>query len=258
MTDSLNERRPMSNKYGTSPTGPGEYREADARVVRPKEAATLVVVREGQHPTLLMGKRASTHRFMPNKFVFPGGRLDLVDQRLKAPGELNPHVLQRLKKSTRREVTDQKLRALALAAIRETYEETGLVVGRATKRKAITRHAIWRDYFEHGVEPPLDNMDFFARAITPAYRTRRFDTRFFMVHEEFIYNNPDQVANASGELNDIHWLTFAKARQLELPAVTRWAIDLVEQRIKLPRPEQLKQSASFVRFTHGKSIYIDL
>ena len=167
-------------------------------------------------------------------------------------------MLQRLKKSTRSEVTDQKLRALALAAIRETYEETGLVVGRATKRKAITRHAIWRDYFEHGVEPPLDNMDFFARAITPAYRTRRFDTRFFMVHEEFIYNNPDQVANASGELNDIHWLTFAKARQLDLPVVTRWAIDLVEQRIKLPRPEQLKQSAPFVRFTHGKPIYIDL
>lgn len=248
----------MSNQYGTTPTGPGEYREPDAGLVKPKEAATLVVVRDGQQPTILMGKRASTHRFMPNKFVFPGGRLDLIDQRLKTPGEVHPHVLARLRKSTRKDITDQKLRGLALAAIRETYEETGLVVGRATKQRAKTRHAIWREYFEHGVEPPLQNMDFFARAITPAYRTRRFDTRFFMIHEEFIHNDPGQVAHASGELNDIHWLTFTEARQLDLPAVTRWAIDLVEQRIKLPRREQLKQSAPFVRFTRGKSISVDL
>ena len=248
----------MSSQYGTTPTSPGEYREPNAEVVRPKEAATLVVVRNGPHPTVLMGKRASAHRFMPNKFVFPGGRLDLIDQRLKAPGDLNPHVLKRLRKSTRKDITDQKLRGLALAAIRETYEETGLVVGRATEQRANTRHAIWREYFEYDVEPPLQDMDFFARAITPAYRTRRFDTRFFMVHEEFIHNDPTQVAHASGELNDIHWLTFAEARQLDLPAVTRWAIDLVEQRIKLPRQEQLRQSAPFVRFTRGKSISIDL
>ena len=195
---------------------------------------------------------------MPNKFVFPGGRLDLIDQRLKIPGELNPDVLKRLRKSTRKDVTDQKLRGLALAAIRETYEETGLVVGRATAQRAKTRHTIWQEYFEHGVEPPLQNMDFFARAITPAYRTRRFDTRFFMIHEDFIHNDPAHVSRASGELNHIHWLTFDEARELDLPAVTRWAIDLVEQRIKLPRAQQVREPAPFVRFNRGRSIAVDL
>ncbi|MEK9529769.1 MAG: NUDIX hydrolase [Gammaproteobacteria bacterium] len=248
----------MSNQYGTTPTGPGEYRGPDVGLVKPKEAATLVVVRDGEQPTILMGKRASTHRFMPNKFVFPGGRLDLIDQRLKTSGDLNPHVLERLRKSTRKDITDRKLRGLALAAIRETYEETGLVIGRATNQKSNTRHAIWHKYFEHGVEPPLEDMDFFARAITPAYRTRRFDTRFFMIHEEFIHNDPALVSKASGELNQIHWLTFDEARELDLPAVTRWAIDLVEQRITLSRAQQVKEPAPFVRFNRGRSISVDL
>ena len=58
-------------QYGRTPTGPGEYREGGAEAARPKEAATLIVVRAGPKPTLLMGKRAASHRFMPNKFVFP-------------------------------------------------------------------------------------------------------------------------------------------------------------------------------------------
>ena len=101
-------------------------------------------------------------------------------------------------------------------------------------------------------------MDFIARAITPAYRTRRFDTRFFMIHDQFIYNDPKQISDASGELNELHWLTLNEARQLDLPAVTRWAIDLVEQRIQLSPQEQLKQSAPFVRFVKGQEISIDL
>ena len=131
-----------------------------------------------------MGKRAATHRFMPNKFVFPGGRLDLIDQRLQVPGDLNAKVMERLRKATRKEVTDRKLRGLALAAIRETFEETGLVVGRKASTRTKTQHSVWQSYLGHGVEPPLEQMDFIARAITPPYRTRRFDTRFFMIHDE--------------------------------------------------------------------------
>ena len=109
------------HQYGRTPTGPGEYREGTAELARPEEAATLIVVRAGPQPTLLMGKRASSHRFMPNKFVFPGGRLDLIDQRLQVPGELSQPVMERLRKATRKTVNDRKLRGLALAAIRETF-----------------------------------------------------------------------------------------------------------------------------------------
>ena len=195
---------------------------------------------------------------MPNKFVFPGGRLDLADQRLQVRGTLHSAVLTRLRKATRKDVADRKLRGLALAAIRETFEETGVVIGRETKARCTTRHPAWLQYFQHGVEPPLESMDFIARAITPAYRTRRFDTRFFMIHDEFIYGDPEHVARASGELNEIHWLTFAEARDLDLPAVTRWAIDIVEERLQLSRDVQLKQAAPFVRFSRGNAVSVDL
>ena len=101
-------------------------------------------------------------------------------------------------------------------------------------------------------------MDFIARAVTPTYRTRRFDTRFFLIHDQFIYNDPEQITGASGELNELHWLTLNEARQLDLPAVTRWAIDLVEQRIQLRPVEQLKKTAPFVRFVKGQEVSVEL
>ena len=246
------------HQYVRTPSGPGEYREDTAELARPKEAATLIVVRAGPKPTLLMGKRAASHSFMPNKFVFPGGRLDLIDQRLRVPGDLSRPVMERLRKATMKTVNDRKLRGLALAAIRETFEETGLIVGRPASRPAMTTHSVWRDYFAHGAEPPLEHMDFIARAITPAYLTRRFDTRFFMIHDQFIFNDPEQISNASGELNELHWLTLNEARQLDLPLVTRWAIDLVEKRIRLSPAKQLEQSTPFVRFARGQEISVDL
>ena len=246
------------HQYDGTPTGPGEYREGTAELARPKEAATLIVVRAGLKPTLLMGKRAPNHRFMPNKFVFPGGRLDLIDQRLQVSSDLSRPVMERLRKATRKTVNDRKLRGLALAAIRETFEETGLVVGRPASRTVTTTHPVWRDYLAYGAEPPLEHMDFIARAITPAYRTRRFDTRFFMIHDQFIYNDPEQISDASGELNELHWLTLNEARRLDLPAVTRWAIDLVEQRIQLSPADQLKQTSPFLRFIKGQEISINL
>jgi 8-oxo-dGTP pyrophosphatase MutT (NUDIX family) len=156
--------------------------------------------------------------------------------------------MERLRKATRKTVNDRKLRGLALAAIRETFEETGLIVGRPASKPATTTHPVWRDYLSNGAEPPLEHMDFIARAITPAYRTRRFDTRFFMIHDQFIYNDPKQISDASGELHELHWLTLNEARQL----------DLVEQRIQLDPREQLKQSAPFVRFVKGQEILLDL
>ena len=245
-------------QYGRTPTGPGEYRKSTSELARPKEAATLIVVRARPEPRLLMGKRAASHRFMPNKFVFPGGRLDLIDQRLQVPGELSQPVMERLRKATRKTVNDRKLRGLALAAIRETFEETGLIIGRPTSQTVTTTHPVWREYLAQGAEPPLEHMDFIARAITPAYRTRRFDTRFFLIHDQFIYNDPEQITDASGELNELHWLTLDEARQLDLPAVTRWAIDLVERRIQLSQAEQLRQTAPFVRFAKGQEISIEL
>ena len=241
-------------RYGTTPGKPEEYRQRGAKAVRPRDAATLIIVQHGDKPRLLLGKRSMKHKFMPGKFVFPGGRLDYVDQRINLPTALADSVLTRLRRETRSNVSDAKLRGLALAAIRETYEETGLVVGKKTTEVIRTTHSSWSKYFDHGVIPPLEDMDFIARAITPHYRTRRYDTRFFMIHEDAMHSDPAHVSSASGELLDLHWLTLDEARQTDLPAITRMVIDLVQARLKLPKSRQQAQPAAFVR--NAKSIWL--
>jgi 8-oxo-dGTP pyrophosphatase MutT (NUDIX family) len=250
----------MTNpKFGTTPAGPGEYREENAKAVRPRDAATLIVVRqESKQPKILMGKRAASHKFMPNKFVFPGGRLDVVDQRLVVPKSLNAPVMKRLRKETTARVTDNKLRGLALAAIRETYEETGLIIGRQTGKTLSSSNQIWQSYFDHGVEPPLEKMDFICRAVTPTHRSRRFDTRFFMVYDEFIHTDPESMEKASGELLDLHWLTLNEAHKLDLPVITRSVVDIVEKRMQLDRAAQIKAPAPYFHMKHRKWALIDL
>lgn len=248
----------MAQQYGITASARGTDGLGSAEIVRPKEAATLIVVRDGPEPTFLMGKRAASHRFMPNKFVFPGGRLDVIDQRLQVPGDLSAPVLNRLRKATRKAVTDRKLRGLALAAVRETFEETGIIIGREATTRVITKNPVWQRYLEHGVEPPLEHMDFIARAVTPPYHGRRFDTRFFLIHERFIHSDPEQVSGVSGELNQVHWLTPNQARKLDLPTITRWVIDRVEARIRLAPAKQLLQSAPFVRYVNGSMLSEEL
>ena len=141
------------SKYGQTPTGPGEYRETGAKAVKPRDAATLIIVKNDDTPRVLMGKRAATHKFMPNKFVFPGGRLDYIDQRLRLTSSLCAPVMTRLTAETRRNVSSNKLTGLALASIRETFEETGLVVGSPTAKSLKSSNNVW-SHFDYGVEPP--------------------------------------------------------------------------------------------------------
>ena len=245
-------------RYGTTPGRPEEYRQPGEKAVKPRDAATLIIVKQAKESKILLGKRSMKHKFMPGKFVFPGGRLDYVDQRIKVPSELTNTVLTRLRRETRSNVSDAKLRGLALAAIRETFEETGLVIGWPSTDVVRTTNDSWSQYFSHSVVPPLENMDFIARAITPPYRTRRFDTRFFMVHDSTIQSDPSKVSSASGELLDLLWLTINEARQTDLPAITRMVIDVVEERLKVPRLRQQAEPAPFVRTVKSKWLTTNL
>src|SRR5271154_4628195 len=97
---------------------------------RPRDAATLILVeRPDRGPArVLMGKRHARHLFMPGKFVFPGGRVEPEDRRMAAAGKLDAHVEEKLNARVPRP-SPSFARALALAAIRETFEETGLAIG---------------------------------------------------------------------------------------------------------------------------------
>jgi 8-oxo-dGTP pyrophosphatase MutT (NUDIX family) len=214
--------------------------------LRPKDAATLVLVRRDRDgPRVLMGQRHGNMAFMANKFVFPGGRVDPGDQRISLGGDLRPHVTEKLARGT----NAQRARGFALAAIRETFEEAGILVGEPAQKLPRTRAPAWQKFFAHGIAPRLDRFEFIARAITPPNRTRRFDARFFMADAETIAHTLD--ARDNEELLTPSWLTLAEARALDLPSITRIVLDEVEARIG--DGADTSRPVPFFRFRGGKS-----
>src|SRR5262245_22699235 len=104
-------------------------RDLTSPYVRPKDAATLILVdRSGPVPKVLLGKRHLRHKFMPGRYVFPGGRVDPADRLMPVARPLDPHAEAHLMKRLQRPSV-AKAQAFALAAIRETFEETGLLLG---------------------------------------------------------------------------------------------------------------------------------
>ncbi|MBX3447403.1 MAG: NUDIX hydrolase [Parvibaculaceae bacterium] len=232
-----------------------EYREAtQGKAVRPRDASTLIIVRrDSATPQVLMGQRHANHKFMPNKFVFPGGRVDRADSRIRPAQDLREPVARRLMVRMSGKPSELRARALAMAAIRETFEETGLVIGKKMTAPQTSKHPDWADYFAQGVAPALGHLDFVARAITPPYRTRRFDTRFFIADAEAIQGDPMKVTG-SGELQGLHWLTIDDARGLDLPNITRVVLDELDERLSLAKAAQARRAVPFVYFRNGNAI----
>ena len=157
--------------------------------LRPKDAATLILLdHSGPISKVLLGKRHHGHKFLPGKYVFPGGGLEPIDKRMPVARPLDRHVEQSLMRAVKR-ASPVKARALALAAIRETYEETGLFIGQKTDRPA-TLDGPWAAFAHAQVLPDLATLHFVARAITPPRRPKRFDTRFFAADATTIAPEP--------------------------------------------------------------------
>ncbi len=210
--------------------------------VKPKDAATLLLVRrDAAQPRVLMGKRAGGHAFMPNKYVFPGGRVDPLDGRAPTVSELAPDVARQLSVKARR-----RPRAFALTAIRETFEETGLIVGKLADVGGRAPPG-WESYYWHGAAPCLEGFTFIGRAITPPYRPKRFDARFFMAEaEEVLIDERPPVDGA--ELSDLQWVTLDDAMALDIPTVTQFMLG--ELKAKLETPAQTG-GAAFLRWTRS-------
>lgn len=208
----------------------------------PKDAATLILtrVRRGG-PEVLMGRRAPGHVFMAAKWVFPGGRIDRSDFSAASANDLPDRETARLA----REVPARRARALALAAVRETFEETGLLL--AAPAPAASVAGPWREFRAVGALPDLAALAYVARAITPPGRTRRFDARFFMADARALLH-PEPTAG-SGELDEIAWLPLAKTQSLDLPAITRFVLGEVGER--LARPDR---PLPFVRMVRGRHL----
>ncbi|HUZ14165.1 MAG TPA: NUDIX hydrolase [Caulobacteraceae bacterium] len=202
-------------------------RAKGARAVRPRDAATLIVLRrDGPKPRVLMGRRHGGHDFMPDKWVFPGGRIDASDFRAPVAAELRPEVAERLFLAA----PPKRARALALAAIRETFEETGLLLARPGHHRPIA--GPWRQFVAQNALPDLSALDFIARAVTPPMVPKRFDARFFMAEADRLISLERQPD--CGELAEIAWLELEEALALDLPTVTGFVLREIPQKLQDP------------------------
>ena len=225
-----------------------------AKSLRPVDAATLILLdHTGSEPKVLMGRRNGAVKFMPNKFVFPGGRLDLTDREMPVAGILEAHVERRLVAGTPG-ITAARARALALTAIRETYEETGILIG--TKEHGapeIAPAGSWQAFQEHGVLPDLEGFRFVARAVTPPGRSRRFDTRFFTVDARYIAHRIEKPMHDDDELTDVSWIPLSTAQTLDVPGITHVILDELSLKLKAgldrdePVPFYRQRRGTFVR-----------
>lgn len=181
----------------------------------PRPAATVILLRRsGAVPSVLMGQRGAEAAFMPSKYVFPGGGLDAEDAQVPLASGLDALCRARLAEGVRDAGLDQ---ALAAAAIRELWEETGLMLGEAG---APDLPSGWEGFAAAGLCPSARGLRFFFRAITPPGRSRRFDARFFLADAAEIAGDPDDFSRASDELSHLHWVPLADARRLNLPFIT--------------------------------------
>lgn len=199
-----------------------------ARPMRPRDAATLILLdRRGGHYHILMGRRHSKHVFMPGKFVFPGGRTDPTDSRIPVAEPLHPAVEAKLI-GTGSRATGARARAIALSAIRETYEEAGLLIGQ--KGPFSTKRQEWSGFASHEVQPSLGALRFIARAITPPGSVRRFDARFLAVWRQ---NVALELADGgpTHELEELVWLRLDEARQADIPSITKIVLEDLERRL---------------------------
>jgi len=221
-------------------------------VVSPAAAAGLVLIRQtvsaspgGFGAEVLLGRRSGRSRFMPGIYVFPGGRVGPEDHQPSGFAEPLPEPPPGLDRTTR-----QRLPVFARAALRETYEETGLLLGAAQVASAPSPRrgapgpggsgldgsgldgsgldgsglggtAPWKAFAAAGLDPGFAGMRLVARAITPANSPVRFHTRFFLAEGTAAVG---EIAG-DGELEDIHWAPIESLPELPMADITHLVLE---------------------------------
>ena len=206
--------------------------------VRPRPSATLVLLRQaGFGLEVLLLKRSPRSGFIPGAWVFPGGTVDRDDA--------DPGILSRIHGVTQ-EAANERLRpsvseppALAywVAALRETFEETGILLHRGTgkvrdsghpsasgetpadseahreaegfaRSRLLAGEASFREILET-LDLTLDAgaLEYNGHWLTPECEHRRYETRFFAAEVQW----DAQVTPHERELVEAHWLSPAEA-----------------------------------------------
>ena len=216
-----------------------------------RNAATVIVLRD-RHvtPHILMGQRGAKAAFMPNKFVFPGGAVDADDAQVPLAAPVNELCHGRLCDDAEPALAH----AIAVAAVRELWEETGLVLGRKGAWEGNVPPD-WETFAATGHVPDASALQFVFRALTPPGRPRRFDARFFLVDADDIASDPDDFGAACDELSHLQWVPLSRARSFDMPFITEVVLAEVAARARDTNPPA---SVPFFKNNDEESLFLRL
>ncbi|MGR8947833.1 MAG: NUDIX hydrolase [Gammaproteobacteria bacterium] len=193
------------------------------RPVQPRPAASLIIYRQrGGALEILMGCRNSKARFKPGVYVFPGGMLERSDHFVTPATELDKGFSERMGVGR----STSRAQALAVAAIRETFEEVGLIAGSKVDFQT-SNHVDWRVFSDAQIAPNLQALDYIGRAITPAHQPIRFDARFFSIAEQHVEGD----IKDNGELTDVRWIDIRERESFNMMKVTHLMLDILAKRL---------------------------
>lgn len=204
---------------GRVPPSYPEYRAPAADPAPVRDAATVVLLRDaGGGPEAFTLTRATSMAFSAGATVFPGGRVDPGDdlpEQFWAGTDLDPWVPML--------GPDPALtRQLLAAAIRETFEECGVLLARPSCGRTLadprdfeeerarleSRELSFADFLAaHRLVPDVGLLRPLSRWITPVGEPRRYDTRFFLA----ALPQGQEPRQASGEASAVQWLDAATA-----------------------------------------------
>lgn len=197
-----------------------------AEPVPARAAATLVLLRDAEAGLeVLLLQRTRAAGFVPGAYVFPGGRVDGADASPALIARVDG--LDAVAAALRLELPDGDPPALAyyLGALREAFEETGILVARDVNgqpsataaedahvdglRDALMEHRITFEEVLDRLGCRLDGaaVEYLAHWITPEVEPRRYDTRFFAAHA----HSGARVVVDPREMTDAVWITPSAA-----------------------------------------------
>jgi len=179
---------------------------ASKRPARPRDAASLILLRlEDRKHRVLVGRRPPRARFLPGRYVFPGGAVEPDDSRARPATQLNADMAGPMAVGGRQTAA----RILAMAAVRETFEETGLLLAESGDLGPV-RSSTWSAMRARGVAPALHRLAYVGRAITPVLSPIRFHARFFVADAQYTRGE----LGGDSELEDLHWCPVGELARL--------------------------------------------
>ncbi len=186
----------------------------------PRDAATVVVVRDGVDGIeAYLLRRQPTMEFAPGMYVFPGGGVDDADRNADVPWA-GPQPAEWAKRFG---CSEDIARGLVCAAVRETFEESGVLLAGPdadsvvadtsgpefqAARLALEAHELTFGAYlaDSGLVLRTDLLGAWSHWITPVFEPRRFDTRFFVA----VLPEGQAVGELAREADRAHWAPLSK------------------------------------------------